>query len=61
MTSEHWRKIEELFHAALEGGRGVLATADPELKREVERLLAVAPSGHGLLDQPRCGVVVWIF
>ena len=31
MTSERWRKIEQLYHAALEGGRGVLACVDPEL------------------------------
>jgi hypothetical protein len=52
MTAERWRKIEELYHAALEGGRGVLAGADPEVKREVERLLAAAPTGQGLLDLP---------
>jgi len=52
MTSERWRKIEQLYHAALEGGRGVLAGVDPELKREVERLLAAAPTGQGLLDMP---------
>jgi hypothetical protein len=52
MTAERWRKIEQLYHAALEGGRGVLAGVDPELKREVERLLAAAPTGQGLLDMP---------
>src|SRR5271165_5523041 len=52
MTPERWRKIEELYHAALARGRGVLASVDPELKSEVERLLAAAPTGQGLLDLP---------
>jgi Tol biopolymer transport system component/predicted Ser/Thr protein kinase len=51
-TPERWQKIEELYHAALERGQDVLADADPELRREVERLLAAAPTGYGLLDQP---------
>jgi eukaryotic-like serine/threonine-protein kinase len=40
MTSERWRRIEELFHAALERGASVLADADPDIQREVEGLLA---------------------
>jgi hypothetical protein len=40
MPPERWRKIEELYHAALERGPSVLADADPELRREVESLLA---------------------
>jgi serine/threonine protein kinase len=44
MEPERWRQIEELFHAALkcEGGEraALLARADPDLRREVESLLA---------------------
>ena len=39
MTPERWRQVEELYHAAQEGRR-VLDQADPELRREVESLLA---------------------
>jgi eukaryotic-like serine/threonine-protein kinase len=53
MDSERWRQIEELYHAALacEPGRrsGLLDQADPELRREVELLLAQKDS---LLDRP---------
>ena len=59
MTSERWRRVEELYHAAL--GRGVAerelflvnACADDEaLRREVESLLAQPASARGLLDGP---------
>jgi hypothetical protein len=44
MDSSRWQQIEELYHAALEcepGDRAaLLARADPELRREVESLLA---------------------
>src|SRR4029078_3299992 len=44
MTPSRWQQVEELYHAALEcelGERAVfLARADPELRREVESLLA---------------------
>ena len=39
MPPERWRQIEELYHAA-QKDRAVLANADPELRREVESLLA---------------------
>src|SRR5712691_223201 len=39
MTPERLREIEELYHAAREN-RAVLDHADPELRREVEALLA---------------------
>ncbi len=39
MTPERLRQIEELYHAARED-RGVLASSDPELRLEVESLLA---------------------
>ena len=63
MTSERWRRVEELYHAAL--GRGVAereaflanACADDEaLRREVESLLAQLASGRGLLDGPAVAV-----
>src|SRR5579862_1924834 len=39
MTPEHLHEIEELYHAACRD-RSVLANADPELRLEVESLLA---------------------
>jgi eukaryotic-like serine/threonine-protein kinase len=52
MSIRHWRQIEELYHAARESGAGVLADVDPELRAEVERLLAQdSASGGKLLDQ----------
>jgi hypothetical protein len=50
MTPERWREIEELYHAAREHGRSVLARAEPELRREVERLLE-QESGGRILDR----------
>lgn len=50
MTPERWREIERLYHSAREGGMGVLAGTDPEVRREVERLLAQDVSGQ-ILDQ----------
>jgi serine/threonine protein kinase len=52
MSPERWRQVEQLYHAALEkegGERAVFLEAacrnDPELRREVESLLAQgAPS-----------------
>jgi predicted esterase len=51
MTPERWREIERLYHSAREHGPGVLAETDPELRREVERLLAADGSGF-ILDRP---------
>jgi serine/threonine protein kinase len=51
MAPERWRQIEELYHAAQERGRAVLAEAEPELRREVERLLAEDSVGK-ILDKP---------
>jgi eukaryotic-like serine/threonine-protein kinase len=52
MSSERLRQIEELYHSAKERGAAVLTDADPELRREVERLLAQdSESGDKLLDQ----------
>ena len=52
MRPERLREIEELYHSARATGAAVLANADPELRREVERLLAQdSESGAKLLDQ----------
>src|SRR5580698_499098 len=51
MTPERWRQIEELYHAARERGPVALANAEPELRAEVEKLLA-QPSGGQFLDTP---------
>ena len=52
MTSQRWRQIEELYHSACEHGRTALDGADPEIRTEVERLLAQdSDSGRKLLDQ----------
>ena len=39
MTVQRWRQIEDLYHAAREGGEAVLAGAEPEIRDEVEKLL----------------------
>jgi tetratricopeptide (TPR) repeat protein len=55
MTPERVRQIEGLYHAARERSpeerAALLAEAEPELRREVESLLA-QPSGGEFLDQP---------
>jgi eukaryotic-like serine/threonine-protein kinase len=51
MTPNRWRQIEELYHSARERGVGVLVDTDPELRREVERLLAQDSDGR-ILDRP---------
>jgi Tol biopolymer transport system component len=50
MTRERWRQIEELYHSVRERGPAVLAGTDPELRRQVERLLA-QDSGRKILDE----------
>ena len=53
MDAERWQQIEYLYHAALEheasGRSHLLQAADPEIRREVELLLAQDGS---LLDRP---------
>jgi hypothetical protein len=50
LTPERWRQIEELYHSARERGGEALAGADPEICREVEKLLAQdSESGDKLL------------
>jgi hypothetical protein len=55
MTPERFQKIEELYHAAREGTAeqraALLAQTDPELRREIEALLAQR-SGGEFLDRP---------
>jgi len=55
MTPDRLRQIEELFHAARELSAAeraaLLARADPELRREIESLLA-RQSGNLFLDRP---------
>src|SRR6202140_3425249 len=55
MNPERWQQISVLYHTALEREpreRAVLlAQADPDVRRDVEALLAQR-SGDGLLDQP---------
>jgi Tol biopolymer transport system component/predicted Ser/Thr protein kinase len=49
---QRWRQIEELYHSACEHGVAVLDGADPEIRKQVERLLAHTPEdGNKLLDQ----------
>ncbi len=58
MSREHWKQVEELYHAVLETApseRAILMEqADPELRREVESLLA-QPTGNGALERPAWG------
>jgi formylglycine-generating enzyme required for sulfatase activity/tRNA A-37 threonylcarbamoyl transferase component Bud32/dienelactone hydrolase len=56
MTPERWRQIEELYHSARERGIGVLSGTDPDLRREVERLLAQDASGQ-ILDRPAASLL----
>jgi hypothetical protein len=52
MDPSRWKQIEDLYHAALERSPGereaLLAQADPELRREVESLLAQESRGQPL-------------
>jgi serine/threonine protein kinase len=49
MLPERWRQIEDLYHLACDRGDGVLANADPDIRREVEALLA--QNSAGILDK----------
>ncbi len=51
MTPDRWRQVEALYHSAREHGLGVLIDTDPELRGEVERLLAQDSDGK-ILDRP---------
>jgi serine/threonine protein kinase len=50
MTPERWRQIEDLYNLARERGNAVLESADPDLRREVQEMLA-QKSGGNILDQ----------
>ena len=54
MTPERWRQIKELYRAARDAATraDVLAAADPELRGEVESLLAQDSPTTGIPDQP---------
>ncbi|HXB69205.1 MAG TPA: protein kinase [Candidatus Acidoferrales bacterium] len=55
MTPERFQQVEELYHAARAGTAeeraALLAQTDPELRREIESLLAQGPGGE-FLDRP---------
>src|SRR5882724_3620813 len=55
MTSERFQQIEELYHAArertAEERAALLAQTDPELRSEIESLLAQRTGGE-FLDRP---------
>ncbi|MBZ5677712.1 MAG: hypothetical protein LAP61_25995 [Acidobacteriia bacterium] len=59
MTSERFRQIEALYHAARERGPEALADAEPGLRREVEALLAQDTAREQILDhpQPICSMI----
>jgi hypothetical protein len=57
--SDRWQQVEELYHAARED-RAVLDKADPELRREVESLLA-QEKGAGFLEAPALEVAAQQF
>jgi eukaryotic-like serine/threonine-protein kinase len=58
LTSQRWRQIEALYHSACERGAAVLDGADPEVRREVEKLLAQdSVSGPRLLDQSAADLI----
>jgi len=50
MNPARWQQIEALYHSAREHGIAVLEGTDPDLRREVERLLAQESSGK-ILDR----------
>jgi predicted ATPase/class 3 adenylate cyclase len=59
MNPERWQRIKELFHAAsgLEPGRRAAfldaeCAGDPELRAEVESLVAADERGGGFMEQP---------
>jgi Tol biopolymer transport system component len=59
LSPQRWRQIEELYHSAHDSGEAALAGADPEIRREVEKLLA-QDSDHGgkLLDQHAADLII---
>ena len=55
MTPEHWRQIEDLYHAARARNSAersvLLECTDPEIRARVERMLDLE-SGNQILDRP---------
>ena len=58
LTEERWRRLESLFHAARDLGpearRGLLeceTAGDPELRRQLEEMLAHAGGAAGRLER----------
>lgn len=52
MSPQRWREIEELYHSARECGEAAFVGSDPELRGEVEKLLAQdSDNGGKLLDE----------
>jgi len=59
LDPERWRKVERLYHAALECDRAAreaflreACAADPDLQREVEELLAYQERAGGFIETP---------
>jgi eukaryotic-like serine/threonine-protein kinase len=60
VTREHWRQIEDLYHAARQRNSAdrvaLLECTDPEIRSRVERMLAL-DSGGQILDRPAAGIL----
>jgi len=60
MTPEHWRQIEDLYHAAQERSpaerAALLECTDPDIRVRVERMLALDSDGQ-ILDQSPGGLL----
>jgi len=60
MTPEHWRQIEDLYHAARERSpaerAALLEGTDPDIRSRVERMLAIEPDGQ-ILDGNAAGLM----
>ncbi len=58
MSSQRWRQIEDLYHSACEHGVGVLDGVDPDIRKDVEKLLSHnSGSGAKLLDQQAADLI----
>src|ERR1700737_2012025 len=65
MDQERWRRVEGLFHAALERAPemraaflDVACSQDAELRQELESLLALHASRDGILDRPVADLLI---
>jgi Tol biopolymer transport system component len=59
LSSQRWQQIEELYHSACEHGVAVLDGVDPEIRKEVEKLLSHSSgSRNKLLDQRAADLMV---